>query len=86
MSGSVDIRLSGDEALVLLEMLTRWFERSPQAAPATAFTHDAERAVLEVVLTPQVEKQVAASFADNYTILVGEARERICMRYPPFEN
>ena len=77
MDDGVTIRLTDDEALVLLEMLYRWREASSQVVPAAVFAHDAERILLETILPAELEKQIVSTFAPNYETLLDEARLRV---------
>jgi len=76
------IRLTHEEALVLDAMLDRWF--GDQGAPETmdAFDHPAERAVLEIVIAAQLDSQIPAVFAPDYSQKLARAREALADRYP----
>lgn len=84
MSNEINIRLTSDEALVLSALLDRWFNGPTQVIPADHFAHDSERAVLEIVLAAQLDKQVAEDFDDNYPQLVDQARQRLSILIAPF--
>jgi hypothetical protein len=71
------VPLSQDEAIVLFELLSRWFEDDDAARPGVdSFESPAECAVLAGVLA-SLEKQLVAPFRDDYAKTVEAARERL---------
>ena len=77
---AVVLRLSGDEAAVLFELLSRWSSARSLGPPAECFESSAECAVLHSVLG-ELERQLVEPFEGNYDRIVGEARERLASRW-----
>lgn len=73
--------LSAEEALILHDLLWRWFDPGSEMSPFSTALHPAERAVLDVVLAAQLEKQLVAPFDARYAELLAAARETVRSRY-----
>lgn len=72
MAEDVNIALTGDEALVLFDLLHRW-EDNEQVSPPR---HEAEQIALWN-LSAVLEKVTAEPFLPDYARLVSEARTRL---------
>ncbi|MCS6283764.1 MAG: hypothetical protein HUM72_24915 [Dolichospermum sp.] len=68
----VSIHLSTDEALVLFD----WLVRFNEAGNSDSFEDQSERRVL-FDLETVIEKQIVATFQDNYKILLFKARDTV---------
>jgi hypothetical protein len=78
------IRLDGDEAVVLFELLSRWSDAKGRATPSSeCFESTAECAVLNSVLT-DLERQLVAPFKSSYDDELREARTRLASRWDYF--
>ena len=77
MASSADeavLRLTGDEAIVLFELLTR------SAEADALFGDDSERAVVHWILC-DLEKQMVAPLREDYRHVLEGARKRIAERW-----
>ena len=81
MSNDVVIKLSEAEALVLFELLSGWFDERPGESPAMPIMLDAERAVLECVVIPELERTLVAHFATDYEEQVSWAHQDVLQRH-----
>jgi hypothetical protein len=72
---AVSVRLTGDEALVLYELLHRWEDGDAVSGPLVPGEQTALWA-----LSGQLETQLAELFDVRYLLLVAEARERLFQR------
>jgi hypothetical protein len=68
----VPISLTGDEALVLFELLHRWEDEEQVSAPR----NEADKVALWN-LSAALEKVLAAPFSPEYARLVSEAQARL---------
>lgn len=70
----VVIRLDGNEAVVLFELLSRWAASENSATPTSeCFKNSAEGAVL-LGLLAELEKQLVAPFKSDYQHILQKAR------------
>ena len=75
--GPFAVALSGDEALVLFELLSRWCDDRDAPAPGPElFESPAETRVLSQVQAG-LEAQLAAPLRADYLDLLGAARRRL---------
>jgi hypothetical protein len=74
----VTIHLDQAEALVIFEALSRWSEQK-DAKPK--FEHRAEYHALCDRLLPELERQLVASFRDDFAALLESARAEIIAGY-----
>ena len=72
MAEGITLTLNADEALVLLEMLSRWED----TYPAREIVHPGEEYVLSAILA-RLEKSLVEPFRRDYLELVSSARERL---------
>jgi hypothetical protein len=75
----IELRLNGDEALVLFELLSRWLNPGDTGPtlPASAFAHESERQVLNTRLLAPLERHLVAPLRPEYSLVVADARNRI---------
>jgi len=73
---SAILTLSADEAVVLLDLLSRWSENRESAPAPSCFESSAECAVLHGICC-DLEAQLVAPFRHDYHRLVAEARKRL---------
>lgn len=77
MTKDLNIRIDGDEALVLFELLSRWSQDESATKPAAScFASPAEVAALLGILA-QLERELVEPFQANYDVLLASARERL---------
>lgn len=75
------VRLTSDEAVILFELLSRWFSpKEGPTPPAECFESTAECAALSTVLGA-LESQLAAPFDTHYGAILDDARERLASRW-----
>jgi hypothetical protein len=76
---SVTISLTGSEALVLFECLSRHFDddRTAEALVPLSFLHVAESRVLGWTIFPELERQLVAPFRADYDDVLQRAREEV---------
>lgn len=81
IDGDCTIVLTAEEAIVLHDLLWRWFDPNSGTSPFTAPLHPAERAVLDDVLTAQLDRQLVAPFDARYGELLVAARAALAARW-----
>ena len=69
----ITIELTADEALVLVELLSRWEETDDLSVP---LEHKAEQRVLWNILAT-LEQSLVEPFMPNYDELVAESRQKV---------
>ena len=72
----VSLALSGDEALVLFDLLSRWIDDEKGTSIRTHIHDDAELWALNNVLVT-LERMLVTPFSSEYRQRLGEARERL---------
>ena len=76
------VHFAPDEAVVLLNMLSRWTERDAagDTPSRTCFESTAEMSVLNDLLC-DLEKQLVAPFKEDFGRILEEARNRLADRW-----